>query len=160
MPQKALGSHACLCANHLCWLSWHWPTRLRGSLGRSWPTEEYTELQYVLLKRHERCEAVEDVSRSNGGMGKRSLRRDWENQVSRTAPIERAKSYWTRSSHLHTGPRRVKSRTLRPDTRQHLTTCSPKERLCLHLPGRPHTSGAVIAKKNCGQCKAAPDAYA
>ena len=43
--------------------------------------EEYTELQRVLLKLHERCEAVEDVSRSNGGMGKRSLRRDWENQV-------------------------------------------------------------------------------
>jgi hypothetical protein len=100
--------------------------------------EEYTELQHVPLKLHERCEAV---SRSNGGMGKRSLRRDWENQANRTAPIERAFAYWTQSSHLHTGPRRVKSRTLRPDTHQHLTTCSPKERVCLHLPGRPHTSG-------------------
>ena len=34
------------------------------------------------------------------------------------------------------------SRTSRPDTRQHLTTCSPKKRICLHLPGRPHTSAA------------------
>jgi hypothetical protein len=42
------------------------------------------------------------------------------------------------------GPRRVKSRTLRPDTRQHLITCSPKERICLHLPGRPHTSGQRV----------------
>jgi hypothetical protein len=90
VPLKAPGSPACLSANHLCLLLWHGPTRLRGLPGRSWPMEEYTELQHVLLKLHERCEAVEDVSRSNGGMGKRSLRRDWENQENRTAPIERA----------------------------------------------------------------------
>ena len=30
---------------------------------------------------------------------------------------------WSRSSHFHTGPRRVTGRITRPDTRSHLTTC-------------------------------------
>ena len=45
---------------------------------------------------------------------------------------------WTRSADLHTGPRRVNGRIMRPDTRQHLTTCL-NLRNHLHQSGRPHT---------------------
>ncbi len=37
---------------------------------------------------------------------------------------------WTRSAHLHEGPRRVTCRNERPDTRQHLTACNqPTEKM-------------------------------
>lgn len=51
------------------------------------------------------------------------MRRGRENQcVSERS--ERATRIWTRSSSFHTGPRRVNCRTMRPDTRKRLTTCS------------------------------------
>ncbi len=51
------------------------------------------------------------------------MRRGRENQCV-SERFERATPIWTRSSSFHTGPRRVNCRTMRPDTRKRLTTCS------------------------------------
>ncbi len=66
------------------------------------------------------------------------MRRGRENQrVSER--FERATPIWTRSAYFHTGPRRVNGRTMRPDTRTSLTTCSNPKKNSLHSTGRPHT---------------------
>ena len=64
VPQKALGSPGCWRANHICWLRWHWPTRWRGSPGHLWHRGGIYRAPARPHKVHERCEAVEDVSRS------------------------------------------------------------------------------------------------
>ena len=46
-----------------------------------------------------------------------------------------------RSAYLHTGPRRMKAASSRPDTRPHLITCPIAPKYRLHPWGRPHTSG-------------------
>ena len=60
----------------------------------------------------------------------------------------RPHTIWTRSAHLHTGPRRVICRIERPDTRQHLTACTEPTKNCLHQRGRPHTFCHAVESSN------------
>jgi hypothetical protein len=69
----------------------------------------------------EALERDQRVSDALEAAHKRSMRRDRENQR-QSERLERATPIWTRSADLHTGPRRVNSRIMRPDTRQHLTS--------------------------------------
>ena len=46
---------------------------------------------------------------------------------------------------LHTGQRRVNSRTKRPDTRKHLDYALYLLRIFLRKPGRPHTAPGASA---------------
>jgi hypothetical protein len=73
-------------------------------------------------------------------MGKRSMRRDWENQADRTAPrarvsvldLIRASPYGPAAS---AKPHQEAEQTSAPD---HMP---PEAKFRLHPPGRPHTSG-------------------
>ena len=68
-----------------------------------------------------------------------STRPGRENQHPNAELSSSRKRFGTRSAHLHTGPRRVICRIVRPDTRQHLTACTEPTKNCLHQRGRPHT---------------------
>ena len=79
------------------------------------------------------CGQVGGQARANGrrdGIGKTSFAR---------RAFELAQAIWTRSAHLHEGPRRVTCRIERPDTRQHLTEFAEptKETACVY--GGVHT---------------------
>ena len=79
--------------------------------------------------------AGKDVRTSKG---KRSMRWDRENQC-QSEGFEPAVPIWTRSAHFHTGQRLTKSRTNRPDRRQHHDPTAPHPFLQngLHSRGRP-----------------------
>ena len=95
---------------------------------------EHIELRRALPRWHSR-EAVGDVSRSKGRYGQTVIETGSGKPGRTDGALSARMRIGPRSAHLHTGPRRVNGRTMRPDTRQHLTTCQAYQKIPLALAG-------------------------